>query len=184
MSNTQESPDTASPEMPIVRLTPKGDARAIRHGFPWVYANELVLDRRTKKIAAGTIARLQDAERRDLGTVAMNPGSKIICRMLDRDPNAVIDQAWLAARLQRALAHRNTLFSAPFYRLVHAEADGLCAGARRVFTCWRFWPCGAREWCGRGAVRRWVCACACIGGRGGCGDGRDRQVCHTQRRCL
>ena len=125
MSNTQESPDTASPEMPIVRLTPKGDARAIRHGFPWVYANELVLDRRTKKIAAGTIARLQDAERRDLGTVAMNPGSKIICRMLDRDPNAVIDQAWLAARLQRALAHRNTLFSAPFYRLVHAEADGL-----------------------------------------------------------
>lgn len=45
--------------------------------------------------------------------------------MLDRDPQAVIDRAWIATRLARALAHRETLFDAPFYRLVHAEADGL-----------------------------------------------------------
>ncbi len=114
--------DTASP---TVRLNPKGDARAIRHGFPWVYANEVVMDRRTKGIKAGTIARLEDAERRPLGMVAVNPQSKIICRMLDRDENAVIDQAWFAAKLQRALTHRERMFAEPFYRLVHAEADGL-----------------------------------------------------------
>ena len=51
-------------------------------------------------------------------------GSRIIARMLDRDPDAVIDCAWLTARLTRALAHREVLFDAPFYRLVHAEADG------------------------------------------------------------
>jgi 23S rRNA (cytosine1962-C5)-methyltransferase len=45
--------------------------------------------------------------------------------MLDRDPAAVIGRDWLAARLTRALALRATLFDAPFYRLVHAEADGL-----------------------------------------------------------
>jgi 23S rRNA (cytosine1962-C5)-methyltransferase len=45
--------------------------------------------------------------------------------MLDRDPEAVIDEAWFVARLRRALAHRERLYDAPFYRLVHAEADGL-----------------------------------------------------------
>jgi len=124
MNDTQDTPEKSGAQ-PVVRLNPKGDARAVRHGFPWVYANELVQDRRTKKIAAGTIALLQDAERRDLGVVAMNPESKIICRMLDRDPAAVIDQAWLEARLKRALVHRERLYDAPFYRLIHAEADGL-----------------------------------------------------------
>ena len=112
-------------DRPTVRLTPKAEARAIRHGFPWVYANELVTDRRTRKLAPGTIARLEDSGRVPMGTVTVNPGSKIICRMLDRDPEAVIDQAWFAAKLTRALAHREHLYSEPFYRLVHAEADGL-----------------------------------------------------------
>lgn len=112
-------------DLPTVRLMPKADARAIRHGFPWVYANELVTDRRTKAIPAGAVAVLEDAERRPMGLVAVNPASKIICRMLDADPSAVIDKAWFAARIARALAHRARLYPEPFYRLIHAEADGL-----------------------------------------------------------
>jgi len=115
----------APSDRPTVRLTPKAEARAIRHGFPWVYANELVTDRRTRNLTPGTIARLEDAGRTPMGTVAVTPSSKIICRMLDRDPDAVIDEAWFVARLERALAHRDRLYEAPFYRLVHAEADGL-----------------------------------------------------------
>ncbi|MBC2835340.1 RSP_2647 family RNA methyltransferase [Paragemmobacter straminiformis] len=110
---------------PAVRLRPKVEARAIRHGFPWVYADELVTDRRTQKLAPGALAVLEDAERRPLGLVTVNTKSKIIARMLDRDPAAVIDQAWFEARLSRALAMRARLFDAPFYRLVHAEADAL-----------------------------------------------------------
>ena len=41
---------------PVVRLRPKVEARAIRYGFPWVYANELVTDRRTKALAPGALA--------------------------------------------------------------------------------------------------------------------------------
>lgn len=108
-----------------VRLKPKAEARAIRHGFPWVYADELVTDRRTQGLAPGALAVLEDGERRPLGLVTVNVKSKIIARMLDRDPEAVIDQAWFAARLQRALDLRARVFDAPFYRLVHAEADGL-----------------------------------------------------------
>lgn len=111
--------------LPVVRLLPKADARAVRHGFPWVYANELVLDRRTKQLDGGTLALLEDANRVAMGIVAVNPASKIICRMLDQDPDANIDQAWFEARLARALAHRALMFDAPYYRLIHAEADGL-----------------------------------------------------------
>ena len=109
---------------PVVRLKPKANARAIRHGFPWVYANEIVTDRRTRGLPPGVIARLEDEARMLLGTVAVNPLSKIFCRMLDRDPAAVIDTGWIATRLRRALAMRERLFDEPFYRLVHAEADG------------------------------------------------------------
>jgi len=117
--------DTPSFGLPYVRLKPKAEARAIRHGFPWVYADEVVTDRRTMAIAPGGFAVLEDAERRPMGLVTVNTKSKIIARMLDRNPDAVIDQAWFAAKIARALDLRSRLYDAPFYRLIHAEADGL-----------------------------------------------------------
>jgi len=117
--------DTSAAVMPVVRLKPRADPRPIRRGAPWVFADELVLDRRTRALAPGTIARLEDAERRPLGIVAVNPLSKIAARLLDPDPETAIDRAWLSARLSRALALRARLYDAPFYRLVHAEGDGL-----------------------------------------------------------
>jgi 23S rRNA (cytosine1962-C5)-methyltransferase len=114
-----------STDLPTVRLNAKANARAIRHGFPWAYDNEVVTDRRTKALAPGTVALLEDADRQVMGLVAVNPNSKIFCRMLDRDTSRVIGQDWFADRLKTALDHRKRLFDAPFYRLVHAEADGL-----------------------------------------------------------
>lgn len=110
--------------LPVVRLTPKANARAIRRGFPWIYANELVLDRRTKGLAPGTVALLEDNARKPVGLVGVTPASKIAGRMLDRDPEAEIGRDWLAARLGKALSLRERLFDTPYYRLVHAEADG------------------------------------------------------------
>ena len=128
----EDGPDLGLPETaayltgrPVVRLKPKAEARAIRHGFPWIYADELVTDRRTQGLAPGALAVLEDDLRRPLGVVTVNTKSKIIARMLDRDPNAVIDQAWFAARLTRAQDMRKRLYDAPYYRLVHAESDGM-----------------------------------------------------------
>jgi len=110
---------------PVVRLRPKAEARAIRHGFPWVYGDELVLDRRTSGLEPGTLAVLEDAERQVMGLVTVNTASKIVARMLDRDAGAELDQAWFEARLSRALAMRARLYADPCYRLVHAESDAL-----------------------------------------------------------
>ncbi len=121
-----DAPEGASPRgRAVVRLKPKAEARAIRHGFPWIYSDELVTDRRTTALEAGSLAVLEDSDRRPLGVVTVNNKSKIIARMLDRDPEAEIDEAWFAARLTRALDMRQRIYDAPFYRWVHAEADGL-----------------------------------------------------------
>ena len=109
----------------VIRLRPKSKPQAIRHGFPWVFADEAVLDRRTKALPPGGLAVLEDAERRPLALVTVNPVSKIIARVMDTDPGASIDGAWLRARLTRALQMRQRIYDEPFYRLVHAEADGL-----------------------------------------------------------
>ncbi|MFO1139209.1 MAG: class I SAM-dependent methyltransferase [Paracoccus sp. (in: a-proteobacteria)] len=112
-------------DLPIIRLRPKSKPQAIRHGFPWVFADELVTDRRTKAIAPGSFALLEDAERQPLALVTVNPDSRIIARVMDADPQARVTRDWIAARLRRALALRERLYDQPFYRLVHAEADGL-----------------------------------------------------------
>lgn len=112
-------------DLPVIRLRPKSKPQAIRHGFPWVFADEAVLDRRTKALPAGGFAVLEDTERRPLALVTVNPASKIIGRVMDLDIDAQIDGAWLRAKLSRALEMRERLYDQPFYRLVHAEADGL-----------------------------------------------------------
>ncbi|WP_299812950.1 RSP_2647 family RNA methyltransferase [uncultured Jannaschia sp.] len=116
--------DTPAPR-PTLRLKPGADARRLRHGFPWIYRDDVVADRRTRSVPAGTIAVVTDAERQPLGLAAINMDSRIAARLLDRDPEAAIDVAWIAARLCAAAEHRDRLHDAPFYRLVHAEADGL-----------------------------------------------------------
>ncbi len=118
-----ENPTT--PDLPRVRLKPKANARGMRRGFPWVYDNDLVTDRRTRAITPGGLAVLEDSERNPISLVAVNPSSKIICRVLDTDLNAPVDTGWFATRFERALALRERLYDAPYYRLVHAEADGL-----------------------------------------------------------
>jgi 23S rRNA (cytosine1962-C5)-methyltransferase len=114
-----------APPLPVLRLKPKADARRIRHGHPWAWGDELVLDRRSKAVPAGALAVLEDGERVPIAMGVATVGGKIAFRVLDRNPDAVIDTAWLRARLSAALALRERLFDAPYYRLVHAEGDAL-----------------------------------------------------------
>ncbi|MGB0798723.1 MAG: class I SAM-dependent rRNA methyltransferase, partial [Planktomarina sp.] len=110
---------------PSFRLKPKMNAQKIRHGFPWVYENEVVTDRRTRALAPGTVAVLLDSDQNPLGLFAANPNSKIFGRALDGDISTTLDVEWFEHKLQTALSLRQRLFDQPYYRLIHAEADGL-----------------------------------------------------------
>jgi 23S rRNA (cytosine1962-C5)-methyltransferase len=110
---------------PVLRLRPKADARRIRHGHPWAWQDDLVLDRRSRAIPPGALAVLEDAERQPMGLGVATVEAKIGLRLVDRDPGAVIDTAWLSARIGAALSLRERLYDAPYYRLIHAEGDAL-----------------------------------------------------------
>lgn len=112
---------------PQVRLRPKKSPKRFRHGDPWVYANELVLDRRARAIAPGSVVELADAEKVPFALATFNAGSKIVCRILSLDLEKIVDTEWFAHKLSSAAALRDRLFDAPFYRLIHAEGDG-CPG--------------------------------------------------------
>ena len=107
----------------MVRLR-AGRGRRLSEGAPWAFADEIAMDRRTRKLPGGELVRLVDGET-TLGLAAFNPESQIAARLVDADPAAVVDAGWFAARLRRALAMRERLYDGPFYRLVHAEGDGL-----------------------------------------------------------
>ncbi len=108
---------------PQIKLLPKISPQRIRFGFPWVFANELVMDRRSRNIASGSIVQLNDNVGQPLAIVAFNAGSKISGRVLSLDCTTRIDRDWIAQQIKTAAAHRDTIFDAPFYRLIHAEAD-------------------------------------------------------------
>lgn len=111
--------------LPVLRLRPKADARAIRFGHPWAWADDLVLDRRSRAIAAGSLGILEDAERNPLALGIATPEAKIAFRVLERRVDVVIDSAWLQAKIQAAHDLRHKIYPAPYYRLIHAEGDGL-----------------------------------------------------------
>ncbi|NOX72841.1 MAG: class I SAM-dependent rRNA methyltransferase [Alphaproteobacteria bacterium] len=118
--------DPGSPTTyPVVKMRPNKSPQRVRFGAPWIFKDELVLDRRARKLPAGSIIELTANDGERLGLCAFNPESRISARMLERDVSAIINAAWLQTRLQRAFDLRARLYDAPFYRLVHAEADGL-----------------------------------------------------------
>ena len=114
----------ASHQCPRVFLKPGGERRIAR-GHPWAYSNEIAMDAALKALPPGTLTTLHRVDGKPLGVGLFNPHPLIAFRLLDRDTSAVIDADFLAARLGRALHLRERLFDRPFYRLVHAEADGL-----------------------------------------------------------
>ncbi len=109
--------------MRSVTLRPEAHRRLLQ-GHPWVYSNEIVMDAPAKAIAPGSVVRLLRADGQGLALAFFNPHPLIAARVLTRDLEATIDADFFAARLARARALRERLYGRPFYRLVHAEADG------------------------------------------------------------
>ncbi len=119
----QDTADQA-PKLPVVRLL-AGRQKRVRAGHPWVYSNEIDMTAETKALPSGGLATLVDNNGGPLGVATFNPHPLISARLLTRDIDRTIDAGFLARRLGRALALRERLFEAPFYRLVWSEADRL-----------------------------------------------------------
>jgi 23S rRNA (cytosine1962-C5)-methyltransferase len=109
---------------PTVELLPVPHKR-VEAGHPWVYSNEIRMDQAARALAPGTLVTLRRADGAALGVAMFNPHSLVAARLLDRDSGRTIGQRFFVHQIERALWLREKLFDEPFYRLVHAEADGL-----------------------------------------------------------
>jgi 23S rRNA (cytosine1962-C5)-methyltransferase len=104
-------------------ILPKG--KRARGGSPWIFSNEIRMDEAAKSIAPGSVVNVRGEDGRAFGTGYFNPKSLIAVRLLADDCDVAIDAEFFAARLKRALALRNAAYDKPFYRLFHAEGDGV-----------------------------------------------------------
>lgn len=110
------------PEL-TVRLK-RREARRVTGGHPWVFANEI-----DAVLPAGQVSglcRLQDDSKRYIGTGYYNKHSLIAVRLLTRDSEAVLDEAFFHERLLGARARRAICYGqSEAFRWVFGESDGL-----------------------------------------------------------
>ena len=107
--------------MTVARVNTKG-ARRWLAGHPWIYRTDVT---ERPVMEAGAVL-VHDNRGKPLGWALWSPKSEISLRLLDRDPAAIIDQAWWDERIAAAIARRVPLEDhTNAFRLIHGEADGL-----------------------------------------------------------
>ena len=125
LATTESAPAADDPAgRPEVRLA-AGAHRRAESGHPWVFSNEVAMDAAAKALPHGTLVTLRRADEHPLGVAMFNPHTLFAARLLDRDAARPIGRRFFVRRLERALRLRERLYGRPYYRLVHAEADGL-----------------------------------------------------------
>jgi 23S rRNA (cytosine1962-C5)-methyltransferase len=109
---------------PSITLKPR-EGRKARLGSPWIFSNEIVMDGAAKALPPGALVHVKYDDGQDAGTGYFNSKSLIAVRLLARESGAAVDAVFFAGRVKRALSLREMIYSKPYYRLVHAEGDGL-----------------------------------------------------------
>ena len=101
----------------------KGEGRTLKSGGMWVYDNEI--DTIMGSFENGDIVTVKDFDGYFLGYGYINTKSKITIRLLSRKKDAVIDEAFMEARVRDAWEYRKQTIDTSSCRLIFGEADFL-----------------------------------------------------------
>jgi 23S rRNA (cytosine1962-C5)-methyltransferase len=118
--------DSTHPHTAPIVMTARAivNARAVNrwaHGHPWIYRSDV--DQRPD-VPAGVV-EVADGRGRRLGVALWSPASEISLRLLERNPDVIIDASWWKNRIHDAAARRSDIAAGTnAYRIVHGEADG------------------------------------------------------------
>jgi 23S rRNA (cytosine1962-C5)-methyltransferase len=112
-------------DLPYLRLK-KNEERRVRTGHVWIYSNE-VDNHATplKNFIPGQEVCVQAYDKSFLGIAYVNPASLITARIISRNKQDSLNTELFMKRIRDALVWRSRFFTKPFYRLIHAESDGL-----------------------------------------------------------
>ncbi|HVZ57853.1 MAG TPA: class I SAM-dependent rRNA methyltransferase [Chitinophagaceae bacterium] len=95
----------------------------VANGHPWVFANEV--DRLEGQPEGGEIVEVYTHDRKFVGKGYVNPRSQILIRLLTRQREEQINEAFFLERIRRCWQYRQRLGYTENCRLVFGEADGL-----------------------------------------------------------
>ena len=102
-------------------VAPKG-ARRWAAGHPWIYRSDVI----ERPAGVAGVVRVMDQRGKPLGIALWSPLSEISLRLLDRNPDATIDDEWWHDAIARGIARRSGLErDTNAFRLIHGEADAL-----------------------------------------------------------
>jgi 23S rRNA (cytosine1962-C5)-methyltransferase len=101
----------------------KGEGRGLNAGSAWVFDNEV--ERIEGEYVAGDLVSVFAPNGFGLGTGFINPGSKIIIRMLSRRADQPIDDTFIKQRVKIAVEYRTKTIDMSSCRLIFGEADFL-----------------------------------------------------------
>jgi 23S rRNA (cytosine1962-C5)-methyltransferase len=123
MSSVPETAAVAGGDLPPLLLKPQ-EERRLQAGHLWIFSNEINVGATPlTAFAPGAHVQVRSSHNRFLGYAYVNPRTLISARLLGRDPDYPPGRSLLVHRLRVALALRERLYAAPFYRLAFGESD-------------------------------------------------------------
>jgi len=118
-----ESAAAAGGDLPPLLLKPQ-EERRLQAGHLWIFSNEVNVGvTPLTGFAPGAHVQVRSSHNRFLGYAYVNPRTLISARLLGRDPDYPPGRSLLVHRFRVALALRERLHAAPFYRLAFGESD-------------------------------------------------------------
>jgi 23S rRNA (cytosine1962-C5)-methyltransferase len=123
--NPSTSPEINAVELPVLRLK-RGEERRLAAGHMWVFSNEI--DTQATPLGgfrSGALAQLRSHRDAFMAYLYVNPHALICGRIMSRSVAQPVTAALLEERLAGALALRERLYAAPYFRWVFGESDQL-----------------------------------------------------------
>lgn len=101
----------------------RGEEKDVENGSLWIYDNEI--DWCTDTCRDGDVVTVLDSRRRFCAKGFFNSKSKIVVRVLTRDPGETIDHGFFYKRIRRAWEYRQSIGLTNACRVVFGDSDGL-----------------------------------------------------------
>ena len=123
MSSIPETAAVAGGDLPTLLLKPQ-EERRLQAGHLWIFSNEVNVGATPlTAFAPGAHVQVRSSHNRFLGYAYVNPRTLISARLLGRDADYAPGRSLLVHRFRVALALRERMYAAPFYRLAFGESD-------------------------------------------------------------
>ena len=104
----------------------KNISRRVESGHPWIFANEVNTGKEKDTAAKpGEIVDVYTYDKIFIGKGYYNPQSQISVRLLTRDKNETIDDAFFYIKLKKAWEYRQRIGYSENCRLIFGEADDI-----------------------------------------------------------